>query len=187
MISSICHEWNNLQFLVWMVVELLDFQFSPNRCDGKINVHVYLLRPVRHSPIALVDFSSTTRESIHKTENEWVTHTKSNEIVTITPLQISLDSLLKLFGYDTLWSVIAANSSSSSSPSNGGWPTSISYKSTPYAHQSTDLPYGWYKMIWIDMSKRYRRTFDLTEFEVEFEKRKIPQERYSRECHRMFL
>lgn len=42
---------------------------------------------------------------------------------------------------------MAANSSSSSSPSNGGCPTSISYSSTPYAHQSTDLPYGWYRMI----------------------------------------
>lgn len=65
----------------------------------------------------------------------------------LTPLQTSFDSLLKFFGYDTLWSVMAANNSSSSSPSNGGWPTSISYKRTPYAHQSTDFPYGWYKII----------------------------------------
>lgn len=47
------------------------------------------------------------------------------------PLQTSLASLLRFFGYDTLWSVIAANNSSSSSPSNGGCPTSISYRRTP--------------------------------------------------------
>ncbi len=62
---------------------------------------------------------------------------------SLTPLQISFASLDSDLGYETVWSVIAANSSSSSSPSKGGWPTSISYKRTPNAHQSTDLLYGW--------------------------------------------
>lgn len=47
-----------------------------------------------------------------------------------SPLQISLLSFDMDFGYETEWSVIAWNNSSSSSPSNGGWPTSISFHSS---------------------------------------------------------
>lgn len=57
---SIFSWWRLLRFLVWTVVELHDFQFSPNRCDGRKDARVYLPRHVHHNPIVFVDFSSAT-------------------------------------------------------------------------------------------------------------------------------
>lgn len=54
----------------------------------------------------------------------WVCIGESNILRTYmykyTPFTRQMASLLKIFGYETLCSVMAVNSSSSSSPSNGG-------------------------------------------------------------------
>lgn len=133
-----------------MEVEPLYSQFCPNRYVGRKHELAHLPRHVDHNQDVLVDFLSKAGDMKRKKKTNkkpfWLVffiHHKCKILATTrTPLQTSFDSLLKFLGYDTLWSVIAANNSSSSSPSNGGCPTSISYSNTPYAHQSTDFPYG---------------------------------------------
>lgn len=124
----------NLQFSAWKVVEFPYFRSFPSQFVGRIG---FLWCPPRPYPHIRVSWPGSWSRTGRRTG--WRRVNQEGGVRGPTPLQISLASLLRDFGYDTLWSVMALKSSSSSSPSNGGWPTSISYNKTPNAHQSTDL------------------------------------------------